>query len=67
MTLVPLERSDQARAVDRLVDVTAELNPPARANDEEAMNSHKTRLRQNFNDQIGFNAYVGRLIRPSKP
>lgn len=67
MTLVPLERSDLARAVDRLVDVTAELNPPARANDDEAMNSHKTRLRQKFNDQIGFNAYVGRLVRPTKP
>lgn len=65
MTLVPLERNDQARAVDRLVDVTAALNPP-KANDEASMNKHKTRLRQNFNERIGFNAYVGRLIRPSK-
>jgi len=30
------------------------------------MNKHKTRLRQYFNERIGFNAYVGRLIRPSK-
>lgn len=65
MTLVPLERNDQARAVDYLVDVTAELNPP-KVKDEAAMNNHKTRLRQNFNERIGFNAYVGRLIRPSK-
>ena len=28
MTLVPLERGDQARAVEWLVDLTAELNPP---------------------------------------
>jgi hypothetical protein len=65
MTLVPLERGDQARAVDRLVDVTAELNPP-KTTDEGGMLNHKTRLRQNFNDRIGFNAYVGRLIKPSK-
>jgi hypothetical protein len=66
MTLVPLERGDQARAVDRLVNVTAELNPP-KLNDEASMNNHKSRLRQNFNDQIGFNAYVGKLVRsPSK-
>lgn len=65
MTLVPLERSDQARAVDRLVDVTAELNPP-KVTDQAGMLNHKTRLRQSFNDRIGFNAYVGRLLRQKR-
>ncbi|WP_108461481.1 metallophosphoesterase [Devosia naphthalenivorans] len=65
MTLVPLERGDQARAVDRLVDITAELKPP-KVKDERAINSHKTRLRQGFNDKIGYNAYVGRLVRTPK-
>lgn len=65
MTLVPLERADQARAVEHLVDVTAELNPSSRS-DEAAVNSHRTRLRQGFNDRIGLNAYVGRLVKPTK-
>lgn len=65
MTLVPLERADEARAVERLVDVTAELNPPKIKN-EASMQSHKNKLRQNFSERIGFNAYVGRLIKPKK-
>jgi Calcineurin-like phosphoesterase len=65
MTMVPLERTDEARAVDRLVDVTVELNPPKTKNDAE-MTNHRTRLRQHFNERIGFNAYVGRLIKSGK-
>jgi hypothetical protein len=65
MTLVPLERKDEARALERLVDVTADLNPP-RAKGEAALNQHKTRLRQNYSDRIGFNAYIGRLMKPKK-
>lgn len=65
MTLVPLERKDEARAVERLVDVTVDLNPP-KAKDEAALLNHKNRLRQNFSERIGFNAYVGRLMKPTK-
>jgi Calcineurin-like phosphoesterase len=65
MTLVPLERADEARAIDRLVDVTVELNPP-KAKDQSAMVNHKSRLRQNFSERIGFNTYVGRLIKAPK-
>ena len=65
MTLVPLERKDEARAIERLVDVTAELNPP-KAKGEVPMINYKNKLRQHFNERIGFNAYVGRLIKPIK-
>ncbi len=65
MTLVPLERADQARALEALVDVTIQLNPPS-ARDENEINRHRTRLRQNFSDRIGYNAYVGRLMKSKK-
>lgn len=62
MTLVPLERDAQARAIDRLVDVTADLNPP-KVQNLAVLNGHKTRLRQSYNERIGYNAYIGKLIR----
>jgi Calcineurin-like phosphoesterase len=65
MTLVPLERTDVARAIDHLVEVTVELDPP-KAKDQSAILNHKMRLRQNFSERIGFSAYVGRLVKPSK-
>lgn len=65
MTLVPLERADEARAIDRLVDVTAELNPP-NVKTEAAVLNHKTRLRKHYSERLGFNAYVGRLVKPSR-
>ena len=65
MTLVPLERVDEARAIDRLVDATIELNPPARK-DESALNTHRANLRQHFSNRIGFNAYVGKIVRLAK-
>lgn len=66
MTLVPLERKDEARALEQLVDVTVELTPPSSKN-ESALLNHKARLRQSFSDKIGFNAYVGRLMKTRKP
>lgn len=65
MTLVPLERTDEARALDRLVDVTTELNPPATKNESD-LSTHKTRLRQHYSERIGFNAYIGRLIKKGR-
>lgn len=65
MTLVPLERADEKRAIDKLVDVTLELKPPSVQN-EAALNNHRARLRKHFTDRIGFNAYVGRLVKISK-
>ncbi|MER9771196.1 metallophosphoesterase [Mesorhizobium sp. M0220] len=65
MTLVPLERDLEARAVGRLVDVTIELKPPS-ADDLATLNHHKSRLRQSFNERIGFNAYIGRFIKTNK-
>lgn len=65
MTLVPLERSDETRAIDRLVDVTAELNPP-KVKSEAGMVNHKARLRKSYSERLGFNAYVGRLVKPPK-
>jgi len=65
MTLVPLERKDESRALNHLVDVTIELNPPKRQ-DEAAVLTHRTRLRNSFSERIGYNAYVGRLVKPTK-
>jgi len=65
MTLVPLERADEARAIGRLVDVTVELNPP-KARDEAGILNYKTKLRKNYSERIGFNAYVGRLVKPPR-
>ncbi|MEX0408014.1 metallophosphoesterase [Aquibium sp. LZ166] len=62
MTLVPLERDLEARAVDQLVDVAIQLKPPANS-DTDSIERHKTRLRQTYSDRIGFNAYIGRLIK----
>lgn len=65
MTLVPLERADEARAIDRLVDVTVELNPP-KSKDETGILNYKTKLRKHYSEKIGFNAYVGRLVKPHR-
>lgn len=64
MTLVPLDRSDEARALERLVDVTIELDPPKSQN-ERAMLNHRNKLRQYYSDRIGFSAYVGKLVKPT--
>lgn len=64
MTLVPLERALETRAVDQLVDVAIELKPPAK-NETTSIERHKSRLRQAYSDRIGFNAYIGRLIKGS--
>jgi hypothetical protein len=66
MTLVPLERQDEARALERLVDVAVELNPPSSTKNSDAINNHRTRLRQSYSDRIGFNAYIGRLVKGQK-
>lgn len=65
MTLVPLERDDEARALERLVDVTVELNPPPGGKDPAALNNHRSRLRQSYSDRIGFNTYIGRIVKGS--
>lgn len=65
MTLVALEREDEARALDRLVEATIKLNPPA-VTDANALNYHKDRLHQSYSDRIGYNAYVGRLVTGPK-
>ncbi len=66
MTLVPLEREDEARAVDKLVDLTASMNPPKNASSTETLKRHKDKLRQNFSETIGINTYIGRRIKPIK-
>lgn len=65
MTLVPLERTDEARAIDRLVEVTIELNPP-KTNNEAGLLTHRNNLRRHYSERIGFNAYIGRLVKPPK-
>jgi hypothetical protein len=65
MTLVPLDRDAEARAIDHLVDVTSDLKPPT-SSDKSAVDRHKTRLRQSYSERIGFNAYIGRVIK-NKP
>lgn len=65
MTLVPLERKDEQRAINQLVEVTIQLNPPNRQ-DDSAIATHKAKLRAGFTERIGYNAYVGRLLKPSR-
>jgi len=60
MTLVPLERADEARAIQRLVEVTFELHP-AKSKDEASILKHKDQLSKHFNERIGLNRYLGRL------
>ena len=59
MTLMPLERDEEARGIDRLVDLTAELMPSNSSN-AELQKRHKDRLRLSFSDRIGLNTYIGR-------
>lgn len=59
MTLVPLERSEEKRGVDALVNLTAEIFPPQNTSDD-AMKRHKDKLRKNFSETIGINTYIGR-------
>lgn len=62
MTLVPLERADEKRAIDKLVDLTSVIVPPAQSS-ADAIKRHKDRLRRNFSETIGVNTYIGRRIR----
>lgn len=66
MTLVPLEREDEARAVDKLVDLTAAIKPPKNASSSDAIRRHKDKLRRNYSEIIGLNTYIGRRIRGAK-
>lgn len=65
LTLVPLERADESRAVDALVDLAASLNPP-KSSSSEQMRIHKDRLRRQFNEDIGVNTYIGRRLKRPK-
>ncbi len=68
LTLIPIERDDQARAVEKLTDVTLELDPPQSSSNKANSENRKTKLRQSYSDRIGYNAYIGRLVRgQSKP
>jgi Calcineurin-like phosphoesterase len=66
MTLVPLDRADESRAIDRLVDATIALNPPKGLSDISQRNRHKVRVRQDLMDKVGISAYVGKLVKPVK-
>ncbi|WKL57643.1 metallophosphoesterase [Asticcacaulis sp. ZE23SCel15] len=66
MTLVPLERADERKAVDSLVDATLEINPPKNLHDAARVERHKTRIRQDFVDRIGLNTYIGKMVRSRK-
>lgn len=66
MTLVPLERASEERAVERLVDVTTSINPPKNASSREAVTRHKNALRKSYSDKLGLNTYIGRRISSSR-
>lgn len=66
MTLVPLEREEEARALDKLVDLTATINPPKKDTSGDALVRHKDRLRRNYSEMIGINTYIGRRVRAPK-
>lgn len=66
MTLMPLERDEEARGIDRLVDLTAELIP-SRSSNAENQKRHKDNLRLNFSDRIGLNTYIGRRASARRP
>lgn len=66
MTLVPLERADERKAIDRLVDVTLEVHPPSDTHNAMVIDRHKTRLRQDYADKIGLNTYIGKMVKTSR-
>lgn len=63
LTLIPIERDDQSRAVAKLADVTFELKPPRGTSNKANIEHHKNNLRKSYSDRIGYNAYIGRLIK----
>lgn len=63
MTLVPLEKPDETRAIDNIVDVTIELNPPDKKPTEMMLNVRKTKLRVDLMNRIGVNRYIGKVLR----
>lgn len=62
MTLVPLERDVEARGVDKLVDLTAEIDPPKGSAKPDQMRQYKDRLRRHYSEEIGLNTYIGRRL-----
>lgn len=64
MTLVPLERKDEQKAIDSLVDATLGMGKPEGIKNNEMLNVYKTRLRQDYMDKIGLNTYMGKLVKP---
>lgn len=64
MTLVPLERKEEQKAIDSLVDATLGMGKPKGIKNNEMLNVYKTRLRQDYMDKIGLNTYMGKLVKP---
>ncbi|MEL6960669.1 MAG: metallophosphoesterase [Pseudomonadota bacterium] len=63
LTLIPLDRRDQERAVNQLVDVIADLRPPQGSQEKRFMDRYKNDQRQKIYSQIGFNQHIGRLMK----
>jgi len=66
MTLVPLEREEEEKTINRLVNATIDINPPKNMKNRRILGLHKNRLRQDFMDKIGLNTYVGKLVKHNK-
>lgn len=66
MTIVPLDRADETRAIDRLVEAAIALNPIKGQSTEVSRNRHKVQVRQDLMDKVGISAYVGKLVKPVK-
>lgn len=64
MTLVPLERKDEQKAIDSLVEATVEIGKPEGIKNNDMMNVYKNKLRQDYTDKIGLNTYMGKLVKP---
>ncbi len=66
MTLVPLERGDESRGINVLVDLASEVYPSAHNSKPDQMKRHKDGLRRKYSEVIGINTYVGRRMLSSK-
>ena len=66
MTLVPLERGDESRGINALVDLASEVYPSEHNSTPDQMKRHKDGLRRKYSEMIGINTYVGRRMLSSK-
>lgn len=67
LTLVPLHREEQERAVAALADLASNIRPLGKLTSKDALARQKDALRRQYNEKIGYNTYIGKRVRtPSR-